>query len=135
MTSNIITSHIFPENVIHVPQVVQKIWRFSSSTLAIFFNFLNFWHFLLILGWKKLPLKSPALLGSSSVNMPRHSSFIQNNTELPLSQCFFPIYAWTPTQFLVFSFIFLFFFWKFISISELVYVYVKFLYLTLSFSF
>ena len=33
-------SHIFPENVIiKIPQVVQKIWRFSPSILALFIYF------------------------------------------------------------------------------------------------
>ena len=31
-------SHVFPENFIEVPQVVQNIWRFSS----IFINLLDF---------------------------------------------------------------------------------------------
>ena len=40
---NIIISHIFPENVIiKIPQVVQKIWRFSPSTLALFIYFSDF---------------------------------------------------------------------------------------------
>ena len=40
---NIIISHIFPENVIiKIPQVVQKIWRFSPSILTIFTNFSDF---------------------------------------------------------------------------------------------
>ena len=38
--------HIFPENFIEIPQVIQKIWRFSLSILTNFINFLNFWHFL-----------------------------------------------------------------------------------------
>ena len=38
--------HIFPENVIKIPQVVQKTWRFSSSILANFIKFLDFWDFL-----------------------------------------------------------------------------------------
>ena len=37
---NIIISHIFPENVIiKIAQVVQKIWRFSPSILALFIYF------------------------------------------------------------------------------------------------
>ena len=36
-------SHIFPENVIiKIPQVVQKIWRFSPSILALFIYFSDF---------------------------------------------------------------------------------------------
>ena len=88
-----------------------------------------------MLGWNKLPSKSPAFLGSSSVNTACHRSFILNNTELTLSQCFYPIYVWTPTQFLVFYFIFLFFFWKFISIFDLVYELELELVLVLDFEF
>ena len=36
---NIIFRHIFPENFIEFPQVVQKIWRNSLSILAIFHQF------------------------------------------------------------------------------------------------
>ena len=40
---NIIISHIFPENVvIKIPQVLQKIWRFSPSILALFIYFSDF---------------------------------------------------------------------------------------------
>ena len=40
---NIIVSHIFPENVIiKIPQVVQKIWRFSPSILTLFIYFSDF---------------------------------------------------------------------------------------------
>ena len=40
---NIIISHIFPENVIiKIPQVFQKIWRFSPSILALFIYFSYF---------------------------------------------------------------------------------------------
>ena len=40
---NIIISHIFPENVIiKIAQVVQKIWRFSPSILALFIYFSDF---------------------------------------------------------------------------------------------
>ena len=42
VTFNIIISHIFPENLIEIPQVVQKIWRISLSILPIFFSFLFF---------------------------------------------------------------------------------------------
>ena len=41
----IIISPIFPENFIEIPQVVQKIWRFSPSILTIFTNFLDFLSF------------------------------------------------------------------------------------------
>ena len=36
---NIIKSHIFPENVIEIPQIFQKIWKFYSSMLIILTNF------------------------------------------------------------------------------------------------
>ena len=39
-------SHIFPENIIEIPQVVQKLWRVYLSILAIFINFLDFLTFL-----------------------------------------------------------------------------------------
>ena len=39
---NTIISHIFPENFTKNPRLVQKIWRFSSSKLAIFINFFDF---------------------------------------------------------------------------------------------
>ena len=39
---NIIVSYIFPENFIEILQVVQKIWRFSSSLSTIFVNYLDF---------------------------------------------------------------------------------------------
>ena len=42
VTFNIIISHIFPENFIKISQVVQKIWRFSTSILT---NFINLWDF------------------------------------------------------------------------------------------
>ena len=49
MTFVIIISHIFPENVIKIPEVVEKIWRSCLSILAIFINFHQFseffWHF------------------------------------------------------------------------------------------
>ena len=38
VTFNIIID-IFPKISIEIPQVIQKIWRFSSSTLTIFINF------------------------------------------------------------------------------------------------
>ena len=41
VTFNIIVSHICPENFIEITQVVQNIWRFSSSILTIFINFLG----------------------------------------------------------------------------------------------
>ena len=37
VTFNIIIRHIFPENFIEIPQVVQKIWRISLSA-KLFFN-------------------------------------------------------------------------------------------------
>ena len=40
-------SHIFSENVIEIPQVVQKIWRFSPLILTIFINVLDFLKFLI----------------------------------------------------------------------------------------
>ena len=46
VTLNVIWSHIFPENFIAIPQVVQKIWRLSLSILAIFNNFHQFLDFL-----------------------------------------------------------------------------------------
>ena len=42
MTFTIIVSHVFPENLIEVPQVVQKIGRFSLPILTIFINFSEF---------------------------------------------------------------------------------------------
>ena len=42
VTFSIITSYIFPENLIEVHQIVQKIWGFSSSILAIFAVFSDF---------------------------------------------------------------------------------------------
>ena len=42
VTFNIIISHIFPENFIEIPQVVQKIWKISLSILAIFIEFHQF---------------------------------------------------------------------------------------------
>ena len=45
VTFNIILSHIFPENYIEFPQVVQKIWRVSVAILAIFIDFLHFFLF------------------------------------------------------------------------------------------
>ena len=46
MCFNIIISHAFSENLIEIPQVIQKIWRFSPSILTnlCFFGF--FEHFL-----------------------------------------------------------------------------------------
>ena len=39
----IIKNYIFLETFIEIYQVVQKIWRFSTSVLAIFYNFFDFW--------------------------------------------------------------------------------------------
>ena len=41
----LILNHIFPENFMKVPQVVQKIWRFSRSILIFSSIFRVFWHF------------------------------------------------------------------------------------------
>ena len=38
----IIIRHIFPENFIEIPQVVQKLWRIPLFILAIFNNFYQF---------------------------------------------------------------------------------------------
>ena len=42
VTFNITISHIFSENFIEVPQVAQKIRRFSPSILTIFTIFIDF---------------------------------------------------------------------------------------------
>ena len=42
VTFNIIMCHIVPENFIEIPQVVQKLLKFSSSTLTIFTSFSDF---------------------------------------------------------------------------------------------
>ena len=51
VTFDIIANHIFPENLIDIPQVVLKIWRHSLSISAIFVNFYQFfmifWHFVI----------------------------------------------------------------------------------------
>ena len=39
VTSNIFISHNFLENLIEIPQFVQKIWMYSFSILTIFINF------------------------------------------------------------------------------------------------
>ena len=50
VTFNIITSHIFPEDFIKIPQVVQKIWRISLFNIIYFHLFSSifwiFWHYL-----------------------------------------------------------------------------------------
>ena len=46
VTFKIMIRHIFPENIIEIPQVVQMLWRISVSTLAIFINFYQFFGFL-----------------------------------------------------------------------------------------
>ena len=50
VTFNVIISHIFSENFIKIPQVVQKLGRNSLPILSIFHRFLSifriFWHFL-----------------------------------------------------------------------------------------
>ena len=45
VTFKIIMKHIFSENFIEIPQVVQKIWRIFLSILAIFINFYHFFGF------------------------------------------------------------------------------------------
>ena len=79
---NIIIRCIFPGNFIKIPQVVQKIRRFSSWILTVFINFLNFFRisllqinylrqhityvsifFYLQPTWNRLFSKIPALLG------------------------------------------------------------------------
>lgn len=42
LTFKAFISYIVPESVIRIHQVIQKIWRFSSSFLTIFVNFLDF---------------------------------------------------------------------------------------------
>ena len=46
VTFNITSKHIFPENFVEFPQIVQKIWRNSLSMLGIFVNFPPFFFFL-----------------------------------------------------------------------------------------
>ena len=41
VTFNIIISHIFPENFIKNPHIVQRIWRFFPPILTIFIAFLD----------------------------------------------------------------------------------------------
>ena len=48
VTFNIIIRHIFPENFIEIPLVVQRLWGISLSVLAIFINFYQFFGFLSI---------------------------------------------------------------------------------------
>ena len=42
VTFNIIIGHIFPENFIKIPLIVQKIWRFTLSALTIFIDISDF---------------------------------------------------------------------------------------------
>ena len=42
VTFNFKISHTFPENFIEIPQVVQVVWRFSSSIVTVFINFTDF---------------------------------------------------------------------------------------------
>ena len=42
VTFNIIISHFFPENFIEIPQVVQRVRRFSPSILTILVDFSDF---------------------------------------------------------------------------------------------
>ena len=53
VTFHIIMNHIFSENFIEIPQVVQKLWRFSPSILAIFINFHQFSRFFTFLCYKE----------------------------------------------------------------------------------
>ena len=46
MTCNVSINHIFPKIFIEIPQVIQKMWRFSPSILTIFIDFLDFLTFL-----------------------------------------------------------------------------------------
>ena len=46
VTFNFIASYIFPENLIEIPEIFQKIWIFSPPILTIFINFLDFLTFL-----------------------------------------------------------------------------------------
>ena len=48
LTAFIMISHVFPENFIEVPQVVQEIRRFSSSILTVFINFFGFFDIFLL---------------------------------------------------------------------------------------
>ena len=52
VTFNIITSHIFPENFIKIPQLIHifiiYIWRFYSSIWTIFINFFEFFDIYLV---------------------------------------------------------------------------------------
>ena len=48
VTFNIILRHMFPENFIEFPQVVQKIWRNSLSILANFHQFFGFFDITLL---------------------------------------------------------------------------------------
>ena len=45
VTFNTIISHIFPENFIEIPQVIQNIWRISLSISAIFIDLNQFFWF------------------------------------------------------------------------------------------
>ena len=42
VTFKIMISYLFPENLIKIPQVFQKIWRFPLSILTMFIGFLDF---------------------------------------------------------------------------------------------
>ena len=42
VTFSIIISHIFPEHLIEIHQVIHKIWRYSFSILIIFIGFSDF---------------------------------------------------------------------------------------------
>ena len=46
VTFKIMIRHVFPENFIEIPQVVQKLWETSQSILDILIDFTNFSDFL-----------------------------------------------------------------------------------------
>ena len=49
VTFNIITSYVFNENFVEIPQLVQKIWGFFSFNIICFRQIFGiFWHFLII---------------------------------------------------------------------------------------
>ena len=48
VTSNVIVSHIFSENLIKITQVVQRIWRLFLLIFAIFINFHQLLRFFLV---------------------------------------------------------------------------------------
>ena len=50
VTFNVFISDFFPENLIEIPQIAQKICGLSSSTLTVFIKFSDF---LTFLGYKE----------------------------------------------------------------------------------